>query len=289
MLRPHADAPLPRLSACVITRNEAANIADCLRSLSFCDEIVVVDSHSTDETRAIAESFGARVITRTFTGYRSQKQAAVDAARHDWVLCLDADERIGGTLRASIDAVRAKAFGGAAGFRMARCTEYYGRPIRRGNGYPDRKLRLFDRRRARWGGREIHEKVVADGTVESLRGDIEHHAYRHIGDQWARRDRYATLMARALHHEGRRAYWWNLCLSPLLRFLRGYVLRFGFLDGWRGWALACVGADNVYRKYMRLWLLDRGLPIDDEPVSAGVKAQGADDVPTVEPAPARGH
>src|SRR3954464_11302618 len=135
------------ISACVITLNEADRIEACIESLAFCDEVVVVDSGSSDATRALAAAKGARVLTNTFAGYRAQKDFAVRAARHDWVLCLDADERVTAPLRAAIERVQADGFVGAAGSRFARATEYFGAFLRHGNAYPDRVLRLFDRRR----------------------------------------------------------------------------------------------------------------------------------------------
>src|SRR5690606_24174659 len=137
-------------------------------------------------------------------------------------------------------------FGGAAGYAMARCTEYFGRMIRHGNWYPDRKLRLFDRRRGRWGGREVHERVEVDGPVRRLDGDIEHHAYRDLADQQRRLSRYARMRAEQMHAEGRRAGIRHLLVNPLWRFVRGYVLRAGFLDGWRGFAIAALDAHYVF-------------------------------------------
>ena len=136
-----------KLSACIITFNEADRIEACLRSLDFCDEILVVDSHSTDATRALAGGMGARVIERDWPGYRSQKQFAIEAAANDWVLCLDADERVTAALRAEVESLRAAGFAGAAGWSVPRITDYFGRFLRHGNAYPDRLVRLFDRRR----------------------------------------------------------------------------------------------------------------------------------------------
>lgn len=246
------------LSACVITLNEADRIEACLASLAFCDDIVVVDSGSGDGTRELAAARRARVLERAFDGYRTQKDFAVRSALHDWVLCLDADERVTPELRTAIEAARDSGFGGAAGYRFARRTEYFGAFLRHGNAYPDRVLRLFDRRRGGWrGDREIHEHASVDGPVKILPGDLEHHAYRSFADQTARLDRYARLMARHLHGTGRRARVANLIGNPLWRFLRGYVLRAGFLDGWRGLVYALVEADYVRRKFIALWLLDR--------------------------------
>src|SRR5258706_540315 len=141
----------PGLSACIITLNEAERIGDCLASLSFCNEIVVVDAHSSDATREIAARLGARVIERDWPGYRSQKQYATDAAAHAWVLSVDADERVTPGLRAEIEALRATGFAGARGWTIPRMTEYFGRFLRHGNAWPERQIRLYDRRAARGG------------------------------------------------------------------------------------------------------------------------------------------
>ena len=248
------------LSACIITFNEADRIDDCLASLAFCDEVVVVDSGSTDGTRERAAARGARVLERPFDGFRSQKAYAVAQARHDWVLCLDADERVGAELRASIEAARAAGFAGAAGYRFNRLSEYFGAYLRHGNAYPDRVLRLFDRRRGGWrGGREIHEAASVDGLVAWLRGDLEHHPYRSLSEQLAKQERYAQMMAEHLHAQGRRATLGKILLNPWWRFVRGYVLRGGFLDGWRGLVYALVRVEYVRRKFVKLWLLQHGL------------------------------
>ncbi len=246
----------PRISACIIALNEADRIGDCLASLAFCDEIVLVDSGSTDGTCELAAARGARVIRRSFEGYRAQKDFAVSQAAHDWVLCLDADERVTPALRASIETARDAGFDEAAGYRFARATEYFGRFLRHGNAYPDRVLRLFDRRRGGWrAGREIHEHVTVDGAVATLAGDLEHRAYRSLDDQLARYRRYAAMMAEHMHVSGRRGHLHNLIVNPCWRFFRGYVLRGGFLDGWRGLLFACLEADYVREKFARLWLL----------------------------------
>jgi len=251
----------PRISACVITLNEADRIEACLAALSFCDEVVVVDSGSTDATAQLAAAHGARVLQRAFDGYRAQKDFAVRAARNDWVLCIDADERVTPALRASIEAARGNGFG-AVGYRFARSTDYFGAFLRHGNAYPDRVLRLFDRRRGGFRGeREIHEHASVDGAVQTLAGDLEHHAYRSLSDQLGRLERYARLMAEHQHAQGRRAHLYNVIFNPFWRFLRGYVLRAGFLDGWRGLVYAYVEANYVRQKFIKLWLLHRGQPL----------------------------
>jgi glycosyltransferase involved in cell wall biosynthesis len=248
------------LSACIVTYNEADRIEACLRAVSFCDEIIVVDSHSTDDTRARAAALGARVIERDWPGYRSQKQFAVDAARSEWVLCVDADERVTAQLRDEIVALRAAGFAGAAGWSVPRITDYFGRFLRHGNAYPDRLVRLFDRRCGGWSGEEIHENTRISGHIGRLDGHLEHYSYRSLSDHLNRMQRYADLMAQALFERGRRCGLTPVLLNPQWRFIRGYLLRLGFLDGWRGLVFALIEANYVRRKYLGLFMRTRGLP-----------------------------
>ncbi len=255
-------SPPPPLSACVIAYNEADRIGDCLHSLAFCDDIVVVDSGSTDATREIAESLGARVLVRAFDGFRTQKDFAVKQARHDWVLCLDADERVGDELRTAIEAARGRGFADAAGYRFARMSWYFGRFLRHGTAYPDRVLRLFDRRRGGWrGDREIHEAVSVDGPVTTLGGDLLHYPFRSLLQMLDKKQGYAAMMAEHEHARGKRASLPKLLLSPGWRFFRSYVLRLGFLDGVPGLLEAFVSANYVRQKSMMLWLLQHGQPV----------------------------
>jgi glycosyltransferase involved in cell wall biosynthesis len=247
------------LSACIIAYNEADRIEECIRSVAFCDEIVVVDSHSTDATRALAAALGARVVERDFEGYRSQKDFAVRSAQGDWVLCLDADERVSPELRREIEALRAGGFAGHAGWSIPRITDYFGRFLRHGNAYPDRLVRLFDRRRGGWTGREIHENTRVEGRTGRLHGHLLHYSYRSLTDHEQRMQRYAQLMAEALHASGRRGTLAAVFFHSGWRFVRGYVLRLGFLDGWRGLTFALVEASYVRQKYLKLYLLGRGL------------------------------
>ena len=248
------------LSACIITFNEEERIEDCIRSLAGCDEVLVIDAHSTDATRERARSLGARVIERDWPGYRSQKEFAVQSAQHDWVLCLDADERLSPTLRAEIERLRADGFPAHAGWSVPRMTDYLGRFLRHGNAYPDRLVRLFDRRRGRWVGHEIHENTHVEGSVGKLHGHLLHYSYRSLSDHERRMQRYALLMAQALFEDGRRGCLGCVLVNPAWRFLRGYVLRLGFLDGWRGLVFALVEANYVRQKYLKLFLLAKGLP-----------------------------
>ena len=247
-----------RLTACIITHNEAERIGPCIEALKFCDQIVVVDSHSSDGTREIAARLGAQVIERDWPGYRSQKQFATDCARNDWVLSVDADERVTPALRAQIEALRAGGFVGARGWTIARLTEYFGKFLCHGNAWPDRQIRLYDRRAARWVGYEVHEKIAVDGTVGALAAPLEHYAYRSLDDHLARLDRYASLMALHMHAAGQRAGLLQVLVNPAWRLFRGLIIKRGVLDGWRGWLFHIAEAGYVRRKYLRLWVLSRG-------------------------------
>jgi glycosyltransferase involved in cell wall biosynthesis len=222
----------------------------------------VVDAYSTDRTAEVAKAAGARVLQRAFDGFRSQKRFAVEQARHDWVLCLDADERVGATLRVSILKARDAGFGDAAGYRFSRLSNYFGRFLRHGNAYPDRVLRLFDRRRGGWRGtREVHESVSVDGRVKILAGDLVHYPYRSLEHQLAKTQRYARMMAEHEFALGKRASLAKLVLSPAWRFWRGYLLRAGFLDGWHGLVYAYVRANYVRQKKIMLWMLQHRRPV----------------------------
>jgi glycosyltransferase involved in cell wall biosynthesis len=253
-------APPTGLSACIITLNEAERIERCIAAVSFCDEIIVVDSHSTDATRELAARHGARVIERDWPGYRSQKQYASDVAQYEWVLSVDADECVTPALRAEILALKAAGFAGMAGYSVPRLTSYFGGFLRHGNAWPDRKIRLYRRGAARWVGYEVHEKIAVDGRVGRLRAPLEHYAYRSLDDHLARVDRYARLMAEEMYRAGRRGTLLAVFVHPLWRFVRGMLIKRGVLDGWRGWLFHCVEAGYVRRKYLRLWALARVRP-----------------------------
>jgi glycosyltransferase involved in cell wall biosynthesis len=247
----------PPLSACIIAMDEEDRLGACLASLAFCDEIVVVDSHSSDGTRELAAARGARVIERDWPGHVAQKEFAIRAARHDWVLCVDADERLSPELAREITALRDAGFPGQAGWRFPRLSRYLGAWVRRGTWYPDHQLRLFDRRRGRWGGHNPHDRVELEGSVGTLAGDLLHEPYRDLAEHLQTIDRYTTTMAEGMRDRGRRASWIDLVLRPPVRFLRFYVLRGGFLLGWRGLVLAYLAAHYVRLKYVKLLVLQR--------------------------------
>lgn len=238
------------LSAVIITLNAASHLEACLRSLAFCDEIVVVDAGSTDGTVEIAERHGARVIPSEWRGFGRQKQFAVEQAMHDWVLCIDADERVGEPLRANIEAALAAPSTGV--FRFARCNRFMGRYLRHGEGYPDWSLRLFDRRRARWSDDAVHEKVVSGEAAATLAGDLLHDSAETLDSYLAKQNRYTTLAARAAIAEGRRATAAHLLLSPLVRFVKFYFFRLGVLDGLPGLVHILIGCGNSFAKYAKM-------------------------------------
>lgn len=247
------------ITGCVITHDEARNIERCLRSMSFCDELLVVDSRSTDGTRDIAAGLGARVIDRDWPGFRSQREFAISAARHDWILFLDADEELAAEGAALLRGLRdGGMLGGAVhGYWLPRLNRYYGRFLRHGDWRSDRGLRLFDRRHARLAGREVHEHVEVDGPVASLEARVLHDSYRDLDEQFDKLSKYARLMADSWYQEGRRGSVLACLVNPSWRFLRSFVLRLGFLDGWRGYVVALAEARYVREKYLRLLVLDR--------------------------------
>lgn len=244
------------LSAVIITCNEEARIKACLESLGFADEIVVVDSGSTDRTLEIALQYGARIFRQEWLGFGRQKQFAVMCAAHDWVLCLDADERISLELRASIEqAMRNPLFGA---YRFPRRNRFMGRWLYHGEGYPDWSLRLFHRAHSRWSEDAIHEKVLVDTTLGTLSGDLLHESEESIAAYLHKQNSYTTLQAQILHGEGRRAGAARLLISPLLRFVKFYLARRGFLDGVPGLVHILIGCFNSFVKYAKLRELNKG-------------------------------
>jgi glycosyltransferase involved in cell wall biosynthesis len=245
---------VPRLSAIVITRNEAANIADCLASLMFCDERIVVDCRSSDGTVAIAREMGARVAERDWPGFGPQKNFALSLATGDWVLSVDADERIPPPLaRAIVAALDAN----ADGYELPRLSSFCGRPMHHSGWYPDYVLRLFRRGKARFTDALVHERVVCDGKVVRLAEPIIHHPVNRLEDALSRMDRYSTAGADELVASGRRVAFWSGIGHGLGAFLRTYLLRGGFLDGAEGFLLAVANAEGSYYRHMKAWLATR--------------------------------
>jgi glycosyltransferase involved in cell wall biosynthesis len=234
----------------LITRNAAAVLDRCLESLSFADEVLIVDSASSDGTLDIAARRGARVVQKEWLGFGRQKQFAVDQAKNDWVLCIDADERVSAELAASI--AKALAAPVSPVYRMPRRNRFLGRWLSHGEGYPDWSPRLFNRMNARWSDDLVHEKVLYAVTPGTLEGDLMHDSSDDLAAYLDRQNRYTTLAARQAYELGRSSGVFHLLLSPVVRFFKFYVLRLGFLDGVPGLLHISIGCMNSYMKYAKL-------------------------------------
>lgn len=246
-----------RISACVIAMNEVDRIGRCLDSLAFCDEVLVIDSGSTDGTQELCRQKGARVIETDWPGWVAQKNRAVEAAAHDWILSLDADERVDEALRDRIQALRDDELGAAGGpvaYAVCRKVWYLGRWIRHGGWYPEWRLRLFDRRQARWGGIDPHDTVETEGPTARIRpGDLEHYTYRSVQDHIRQMNRFTSVAADELVRRGRKRPFLGVVFRPPWHFVRMYVLRCGFLDGKAGFMLAWFDAFYTFLKYTKFW------------------------------------
>lgn len=250
-----------RISACIIAKNEADRIQACLASVAFCDEVLVLDSGSTDGTPDLCRRLGARVLETDWPGWVAQKNRAADAAGHDWVLSIDADERVDAGLAAAIQALRSAHDAGradAVAYEVPRKVHALGRWILHGGWYPEWRVRLFDRRQGRWGGVDPHDRFESRGRVGRLvGGHLEHHTWRNLDDFVAKQNRFTTVAAREMLARGRRAGALALVGRPMARFLRMYLLKAGFLDGWAGFQLARLEAFGVFLKYAKLRELAR--------------------------------
>ena len=240
------------VSVVIITKDEAENIVGALESVQWVDDIVVVDSGSSDATIEIAKRYTDRVTSRTWEGYGDQKNYATGLAAHDWVLSLDADERVSQELAEEIQAMMRSA-PPMQGYRIPRTTRYLGRWIRSTDWYPDSQLRLYDRRVSQWNARYVHESVRVDGRVGKLRSELYHHSYRGIAEHLSTMNRYTTLSATQMMADGRRAGWVDLIGHPPLAFLRNYILRGGFRDGLPGLIVSLMNSYYVFCKFAKLW------------------------------------
>lgn len=248
----------PPISVILITKDAAAHVERALRSVAWADERIVVDAGSRDATVDLARPLATRVQSHPWAGYGAQKNHAAGLATHDWVLSLDADEAVTDALRDHIAALpEAPA---AAAYRMPRVTWYLGRWIRSTDWYPDRAVRLYDRRRARWDDRPVHESLVVQGEVADIAGELEHRPYADVAEHLARMNHYTTLAAIQMASEGRRARAWHLIAHPPAAFLRNYVARAGVRDGVPGLIVSLLGAVYVLQKYVKLWERQRREP-----------------------------
>jgi glycosyltransferase involved in cell wall biosynthesis len=246
---------MPTLSAIVITRNEAHNIEACLDSLAFCDERIVVDSGSTDGTVQLAERKGARVASHAWHGFGAQKNFALSLATGDWILAIDADERVTPALQSEIQTAIARP--DADGYEMPRLSTFCGRTMHHSGWYPDYVLRLLRRGRARFSDDVVHERVISEGRVARLTEALAHAPVLRLEDALSRMDRYSTANAEKLVSSGRRVWFMTGIWRGLWSFLRTYILRAGFLDGREGFLLAVANAEGTYYRYMKAWLAGR--------------------------------
>ena len=251
---------MPKISAVLIAQNEEDRIEAALRSVAFCDEILVVDGGSKDTTPSRVSALGARLIERPFDGFVAQKNFAVDQARHDVVLSLDADEEVSHALRLEIQGLAAREALPQPGYRIPRVTHYLGREIRATDWYPDWQLRLFDRRRGRFAGDLVHESVRIDGAVGALSGELIHRPYRDEADHLRRIDRYTTLWAEAAYKKGRRARPGVGEAASFFAFLRNYLFKRGILLGDVGLQVSRMNAFYVQQKFVKLKALESARP-----------------------------
>lgn len=243
------------LSVVLITLDCADTLAHCLDSVAWAEEIVIADSGSVDGTVELARSRGARVVHQAWLGFGKQKQFAVEQAAHDWVLCLDTDERVTPALRASIEQTLRGPSQHA--YEFPRCNRFLGRYLRHGEGYPDLSLRLFHRSHARWSEDVVHEKVITLGTVGRLEGDLLHESAETLDSYLAKQNRYTTLAAEELVGQGGGVSRLQMLLSPLFRFVKFYVFRLGFLDGLPGLVHIAIGCFNSFCKYAKMIEIQR--------------------------------
>ena len=239
-----------RISATIITFNEERNIARAMESLRCCDEIIVVDSHSTDRTAEIAGRLGARVIESPWPGYARQKNLAAEHAANDWILSIDADEALSEALEGEIWQIKKNGPRYDA-YTVPRLAQYLGRWILHSGWYPDRKVRLYDRRKARWEGDFVHESVKVRGRIGHLESDLLHFTCDSLSEHLKTMDRYTTLAAEQIVSQGKRVGWRQLLLDPPWTFLRSYLLRRGYNDGLEGLTIAYMAALYNFLKYAK--------------------------------------
>jgi (heptosyl)LPS beta-1,4-glucosyltransferase len=246
----------------IVARDEADRIAGCIDSLGFADEVVVVvDQRSCDETLAIAQSSGCRTIAREWMGYARQKQFAVDSCANDWVLILDADERVPEPTAAAIRRLLVAPAPDDAAYNMLRKNFFHGRWIRRCGWWPDRVVRLVDKKRGRFSDHRVHEHWVADGAVADLNVAIEHHSFRNYADLIDKMQNYSTLAAIQMREDGCRAQWWTPIFHGAWMFMRTYLLELGMLEGFDGFMISILNAGGSFMKYAKLrelWLHPSG-------------------------------
>lgn len=245
------------IGAVIITKNEEDNLERCLRSLSFCDEIVVVDAESNDGTLAIAHRYSQKVHTLPWSGFVKQRQTALGFVESEWILSIDADEEVSPELRAEILATVSLADAKAA-YSVPRKTIHFGRWIRHGGWYPNRLVRLFQKGKGEWRGNEVHEYWHTESECGELKADLIHYSFENLSDQVARNNTYSSLGARGLKAKGVSFSFVWLFAKTTSKFLETYVLKRGFLDGYPGLIISVSAAYSVFLKWAKLWELESG-------------------------------
>jgi glycosyltransferase involved in cell wall biosynthesis len=246
-----------KLSVCIITYNEEENIRDCLESVKWADEIVVVDSYSQDNTLSIVKEYTDKIIQRNWPGHIEQKNFAIDQAAGDWLLGLDADERISPELKKEIKDVLEGRIKKADGYYCPRHSFYLGRWINHGGWYPDYKLRLFRKGKGRWEGKNPHDMVKMDRRAAYLKGELKHYVYKNISHQLKTVDSFSTITAKGFHEEGKKFNLILLLFRPWIRFFEMYIIKKGFLDGLPGFIIAVITSYYVFLKYAKLWEIEK--------------------------------
>jgi len=254
------------LKVLITTKNEEDNLPACLTSAAFASEIWVVDSFSTDRTIEIAREYTDRVVEHPYVNSATQKNWAIPQATHEWVLVVDADERVTPELRQAILEVLERDGGGYDGFSIPRRNYFFGKQIRHCGWETDRVIRLFRRDRSRYQDRAVHADIVLDGKLGRLDAPFEHYTYRTMDQYFEKFHRYTRWAAQDLQRHGKRPSWRNLFLRPMFRFFKMFVIRRGFLDGKHGLVLCTLAAMSVFTKYARLWAREyEPAPLDSEP------------------------
>ena len=250
---------MQNLSVSIITFNEEKNIARCLDSVKdIANEIVVVDSNSTDNTESICKHYGVKFFSQKFLGYIEQKNYALSLCKNQFVLCLDADECLSEELKQSIKKAKQNNFSADA-YTMNRCSNFCGKWIKHGTWYPDRKLRLFNQQKGKWGGVNPHDKIVMQesSSTNFLKGDLLHYSYYTVEEVLTQQNKFTTIQAKALFEQGKRSNWFKLFFNPIIAFKSGYFLKLGFLDGADGFFIAWTVAYNTMVKYYKLLRLQQ--------------------------------
>lgn len=244
-----------QISATIITYNEEKNITKCLKSLDWVDEIIVVDSVSTDQTKQIAESMNANVIEQTFLGHVEQKNLAVSHCSYDWIIALDADERVTEELKTSIFELfsTSKENELLNGYTVARKSYHLGRWILHGGWYPDRRIRIFNKNYGKWGGVNPHDCVEVEGKAGNLKGDLEHYVFESLEHNVKTNNFYSSISANILYQEKKKPSLFKLIFKPIGKFVECYCIKRGFLDGLPGFIIAVGASYSMFLKYAKLW------------------------------------